>query len=128
MAWRGAVVVRRTGPTNIVLRKLIRKLKKAANEHNAPIWDYVAELLGRPARKRVVVNVSRINRYAEVGETVIVPGKVLGAGTLEKPVNVAAFSFSFSAAEKIKQAGGRVMSIEDLLKENPKGSGVRVIA
>ncbi len=121
-------MVRRTGPTNIVLRKLIRRLKKAANEYDAPIWDYVAELLNRPTRKRIVVNISRINRYAEVGETVVVPGKVLGAGTIEKPVNVAAFSFSFSAAEKIKHAGGRVMSIEDLLKENPKGSGVRVIA
>lgn len=121
-------MARSTGPTNIVLRKLIRRLRKAANEHGAPIWDYVAELLSKPARKRVVVNLSRINRYTEVGETVIVPGKVLGAGSIEKPVSVAAFSFSFSAVEKIRRAGGRVMTIEDLLKENPKGSGVRVIA
>ncbi len=120
-------MVKRTGPTNIVLRKLIRRLRKAANEYDAPIWDYVAELLSRPARRRVVVNISRINRYAREGETVVVPGKVLGAGNLSKKVTIAAFSFSESALMKIKLAGGKAISIEDLIQENPRGSGVRVI-
>ncbi|MCC6015029.1 MAG: 50S ribosomal protein L18e, partial [Desulfurococcaceae archaeon] len=86
--------MRRTGPTNIVYRKLIRELRKTANAYNARVWDRVAELLGRPARRRVRVNVSKINRYARPGEYVVVPGKVLGAGTLEKSVIVAAVSFS----------------------------------
>ena len=121
-------MARRTGPTNIVLRKLVRKLKKAANENNAPIWDYVAELLSRPTRRRVVVNVSRIERYAKEGETIVVPGKVLGAGTLTKKVTVAAYAFSESALLKIRAAGGKAITIEDLIRENPKGSGVRVMA
>lgn len=119
--------MRRTGPTNIVLRKLITQLKKEANKNDAPIWDYVAELLSRPARKRPVVNVSRIERYANDGETIVVPGKVLGAGNLTKKVTVAAASFSEKAILKIKAAGGKVMTIEDLIRENPKGSGVRVM-
>ncbi len=119
--------MRRTGPTNYVWRKTIRILRKAANQHKARIWRYVAELLERPARRRVVVNVSKINRYTKPGETVVVPGKVLGAGIIDHPVTVAAMAFSASAVEKIKAAGGRVMHILDLLNENPKGSGVRII-
>lgn len=119
--------MRRTGPTNYVLRLTIRRLRKAAHENKAPVWKYVAELLQRPARRRVVVNVSKINRYSRENEVVVVPGKVLGAGTVDHPVTVAAIAFSRSAAEKIKSAGGRVMHILELIEENPRGSGVRVI-
>ncbi len=120
--------MRRTGPTNIVVRKLIRSLRKAARENEAPVWSYVAELLGKPSRKRVVVNISRIERHASEGDSVVVPGKVLGAGELSKKVTVAALSFSETAIQKIKDAGGRALTIEDLILENPKGKGVRVIA
>ncbi len=119
--------MRRTGPTNYVWRKTIRLLRKYARQHKAPVWRYVAELLERPSRRRVIVNVSKINRYAKSGEIVVVPGKVLGAGIIEKPVTVAAMAFSASAVEKIKAAGGKVMHILDLLNENPRGSGVRII-
>ncbi len=120
-------MVRRTGPTNITLRKLISILRKASNKYEAPIWDYVADLLSKPARRRPVVNISRIERYARDGEVILVPGKVLGAGILRKRVTVAAFSFSESALLKIRSAGGRAITIEDLIRENPKGSGVRVM-
>ncbi|MCD6085207.1 MAG: 50S ribosomal protein L18e [Desulfurococcales archaeon] len=118
---------KRTGPTNIVLRRLIRELRKYANKYSVPIWDYIAELLERPARRRVAVNISKINRYARDGEVVVVPGRVLGAGFISKPVDVAAVWFSEKAVEKIVAAGGKVMFIGDLIKENPKGSRVRVI-
>ena len=120
--------MRRSGPTNVVLRKLITRLKKEANRNDAAVWKRVAELLSKPARRRPVVNLSRIQRYAEDGETIVVPGKVLGAGTLTKKVTVAAQSFSEKALLKISAAGGRAITIEQLLQENPKGSGVRVMA
>ena len=119
--------MRRTGPTNYVWRFTIRQLRKASRVNGARVWRYVAELLERPRRRRVEVNVSKIERYAKPGETVVVPGKVLGAGNITKPVTVAAMSFSASAIEKIKAAGGRAIHILDLLKENPRGSGVRVL-
>lgn len=118
----------KTGSTNIVLRTLIRDLRKAANSRKAPIWDYVAEMLERPSRRRVVVNVSRLNRVASDGEVLLVPGKVLGSGFIDKKVTVAALSFSLRAVEKIKGAGGSVMSVKELLSNNPGGSGVRVVA
>ncbi len=120
--------MRRTGPTNVVLRKLIRELRKASSQQGVEIWDYVAEMLERPARRRVAVNLSKINRYASQSEYVVVPGKVLGSGVLEKPVVVAALSFSRKALEKIGSAGGTALSIRELVRLNPHGSNVRVIA
>ncbi len=119
--------MKRTGPTNIVLRKLIDELSKAAKSDNAPVWASVAEILARPARRRAEVNLSKINRYANEGEVVIVPGKVLGGGFLEKKVTIAAVTFSETALEKIKASGSRALTIKDLLKENKKVSNIRII-
>jgi len=121
------VRVPRTGPTNITLRTLTRELRKTANQYKAPIWDYVADILERPSRSRVVVNVSKLERVASPNEVVVIPGKLLGAGTINKRVVVAAFSFSPKAVEKVKNAGGQVMSIKDLISINPSGSGVKVV-
>jgi large subunit ribosomal protein L18e len=40
---------------------------------------------------------------------------------------VAAFSFSEGAKEKIEESGGRVLSIRDLMDENPNGKGVKIL-
>ncbi len=117
----------RTGPTNIVARKLIDELYKASKLHQAPAWSRVAELLAKPTRRRPHVNLSKINRYARDGEMVIVPGKVLGAGRLEKKVTIAAFAFSESALEKIKASGSRAITIAEAVRENPRASKVRII-
>ena len=109
--------------TNIILRKTLDELKKT----KSPFWMRVHELLSRPSRKRIVVNVSKINRYASDGDIVVVPGKVLGAGEINKKVKVAAFSFSYSAIEKIHEAGGETIHILELVKENPKGKGLKII-
>ena len=120
-------VTKRTGPTNIIVRKTIRELKKAANKNKAPIWDYIAELLNRPTRLRYEVNISKINRHTRPGDVVVVPGKVLGAGKLNHPVTVAAIAFSEQALQKIKAAGGRAIHILHLIEENPRGSNVKII-
>lgn len=116
-----------TGPTNPYLRSLIDRLRKASIEGNGKIWKRAAELLSRPRRKRIEVNLSRIERYSKVGDTIIVPGVVLASGTLTKPVKIAAWKFSGNAEEKILKVKGKAMSIDELLEKNPKGSNVRII-
>jgi len=74
-----------------------------------------------------VVNISKIARYTEKNDTVVVPGKVLAAGELTEPVTVAALGFSSRAKEKIEEAKGRALSIDELVEENPSGSGVRIL-
>ena len=110
--------------TNIVLRKTLNALWKS----KAPAYRRAYEILSRPRRKRVAVNISKINRYTQPNDVVLVPGKVLGAGALEHPVTIAAFSFSYTAKEKIESVGGRAIHILQLLHENPQGRGVKIIA
>jgi len=117
-----------TGPTNVELRMLIRFLRKAGKEFNAPIWKRVAEMLEKPTRQRVEVNLHKINRYANEGDYVVVPGKVLGSGVLTKKVVVAAWRFSKAAREKILAVGGEAITIPELVRRNKKGSGVKVLA
>ncbi len=116
-----------TGPTNPSVIRLINLLEKTARINNAKIWRRVAEILRRPRRRRVAVNVWKLGKYAEGSTAIIVPGVVLGYGKLNKPVKVAALKFSSKAREKIIEAGGKVLTIENLIRENPKGSGVRII-
>lgn len=113
--------------TDIVLRKLVVYLRTVARKNKAPIWRAVAEELEKPRRKRRAVNVGRINRYTKPGDVVVVPGKVLGAGILDHPVTVAAYRFSELALEKIRSAGGRAITIKQLVSEYPSGSGVKII-
>ena len=103
------------GSTNIIKRKLIRELKKLSRETGRRFWRRVAEELSSPRRRRRAVNISRINRYAKEGEVVIVPGKVLGAGVLEKKVTVLAESFSEKAYNKIIEAGGKPILLSEVL-------------
>ncbi len=119
--------MKRTGPTNPYLRGLIIDLEIAARKQDAPVWKRVAEMLSKPTRKRVEVNVGKINKLVEDGSTVVVPGKVLGSGTITKKVTVAAWRFTPAARTKIEAAGGRAISIYELLRENPKGSGVVIV-
>lgn len=119
-------MVKRTGPTNPYLKQLIEKLKKKSIELNAPIWNTIASKLGTPSRKRIEVNLLKIDRHTENGDTVIVPGVVLAEGRLTKQVSIAAWRFSPSAIKKIKDKG-KIMTIEDLLQENPRGSNVKII-
>jgi len=113
--------------TNPELIKLIRLLRKKARENKATIWRDLAERLAKPRKRRIAVNISRINRYTKENDEVVVPGKVLGAGSLDHPVKVAAFAFSEQARMKISKAKGKCISIPELIEMNPKGSKVKII-
>lgn len=119
--------MRQSKSTNPQLIHLIRFLRKQSGKNDAPVWKEVADRLAKARRKRISVNVSRLNRYADDQETVVIPGKVLGAGRVDNPITVAAFSFSEKAKRKIRDARGNTLSILQLAKENPKGSNIKII-
>ena len=114
--------------SNPRLQELIADLKSAARSENAGVWRDVAARLEKPRRTHAEVNLGEIERYAdeESGETVVVPGKVLGSGVLRKEVTVAAVDFSGTAETKIERAG-EAIRLEEAVAENPAGSNVRVI-
>ncbi|MGB9714139.1 MAG: 50S ribosomal protein L18e [Candidatus Bathyarchaeales archaeon] len=119
--------MKETKKTNPELIGLIRFLKKQSRENKANIWRDIAEELSKPRRKSIAVNLSRLNRHTQKNETIVVPGKVLGAGKIDHAITVAAFAFSETAKEKIKAAKGRCLSLLELAKKNPKGSNVKII-
>ena len=113
---------------NQELRELLIRLRKASHSHEAPVWGAVAARLDRGRHRTAPVNVGHLDRLTEPQETVVVPGKLLAGGELHKPLTVAAFQFSEAARTKIHAAGGHAVSIDDLLKSAPNGSGVRLFA
>jgi large subunit ribosomal protein L18e len=113
--------------TNPQINQLIKILKEKAYQEETPIWKDLARRLEKPTRNQAEVNISRINRHTSEDEIVLVPGKVLGSGTLDHKVQVAALDFSKQAEEKIIGAGGKCLDINLLVEENPQGSGIRII-
>ena len=120
-------MVKPTGPTNPELRKLIDELRKKSYEIGSPFLCTLADKLEKPRRKRIEVNLSRIQRYARENEIIVVPGVVLGDGEIKKPVIIAAWKFSKASKEKIEKCGGKAISIRELVNENPFGSNVRIM-
>jgi len=114
----------RTGPMNYQLQQLLQALESKAQE--SKFWKRVVEDLKKPTRQRREVNVFKIEQYAQDGETILVPGKVLSVGELNKKVNVAALNFSTEARRKI-MVKGNVLTIQELLQQNPEGKKVRIL-
>ena len=120
-------MVQRTGPTNPITVELIQELKKKAIEQNVLLWKRIAEDLERPTRNRRAVNLSRINRFTQENEVVVVPGKVLGTGALDHKITISAFQFSEGALDKLNKAGSKIISLQELSNQDPKGKKIRII-
>ena len=120
-------MTKKINKTNPVLISLIQDLKKQSNEKDIPLWKDIAKRLEKSSRNWPEVNLDRINKYTNDKETALIPGKVLSDGTLTKKITIAAWSFSEKSLEKIKKAGGKSMSIDELVKSNPKGENIRIL-
>ncbi|HEX7514461.1 MAG TPA: 50S ribosomal protein L18e [archaeon] len=117
----------KTEKANPQLKLLIEKLKANAREHQADVWKEVARRLEAPSNNYAKVNLSRLNRHTNSGDVVIIPGKVLGAGSIDHPISVSALNFSANARLKLLAASGTVMTIDEILDRSPKGSNVKII-
>ena len=92
-----------TGPTDPNTMATIVAFKKKKEK----FYLRLARHLAKPARSKSAVNVTKIQRSAMQHEAVAVPGRVLGAGSINKPVTVYALHFSKAARAKITKAGGK---------------------
>ncbi len=120
-------MTKRTGPTNPELSQLILELRKQSALKQVKLWKRIADDLEMPTRKKRIINVSRINRYTQPNEVIIVPGKVLGSGSLNHNLTVAAFAFSDTAKHVIENAKGSCLTIQELIKKNPEGKKIRIM-
>ena len=67
---------------------------------------------------------NRIKQLTKENDIVVFPGKVLGTGTVSHKITLCSFSISNSAAAKVLENGGKLISHTDLIKQNPTGKGV----
>jgi large subunit ribosomal protein L18e len=116
-----------TRKTNQALVTLIGDLKDHSRSTGSALWRDVAARLEKSRSNWAEPNLSRLSRHAVDEDIVFVFGKLLGSGDVLGKPNVAAYSVSSGARSKIEAAGGRVMSIRELMDENPKGKGVRIL-
>jgi large subunit ribosomal protein L18e len=119
--------MKQTGPTNPLLQDLIGELKKRSIEQSAKLWKRVAIDLEKPSRNRRIVNLSRISRYTQENDVIIVPGKVLGSGDLSHKLTISAYQFSDQAKDKIEKAGSKIITLLELSKQKPNGKKIKII-
>jgi large subunit ribosomal protein L18e len=112
-----------SGPSNIEKRMLARRLWKTQK----PIYRDVSKRLMAPARNRVEKNLGDLNRITNDGDVIVVPGKILGDGTLSKSITIACYAISKSAVKKLEASNTKRMTIDELVEKYPEGKGVRII-
>ena len=98
-------------------QQLITELRKTAIEQETSLYKRLASDLAKPSRQRRTVNLFSIEKHAADGETVVIPGKVLGEGDLTKKVTVVALTFSETAKEKINKKG-KTLTLHEFM-QNP---------
>ena len=105
---------------------MVKDLKQASKKNEAPIWSRLADLALKPSSSRRVVNLTRISKTTKDNDILFVPGKVLGTGNLSHKITLSSFSMSVTAAKKIIQTGGSIITYSDMIKKYPTGKGVTI--
>ena len=106
---------------------MLKVLKKASKEKDAPIWAKVADYVQKSRSNQKIVNLTKIDETTEDGNAILITGKVLGTGNISHKVSVSSFSISNSAAKKIKNSGGEVLKFSEMIEKFPTGKGVKII-
>ncbi len=111
---------KKTNPELVETAKLITKNTE---------WSAlgIVEYLTSSTRKMPEMNLAKINLHCEQGDTVVIPGKVLGTGNITKKIKICAFNFSKQALDKLKEKKCEIMTINEEIKKNPKATGLRVL-
>lgn len=107
--------------TNPALAETIR----AASRHTP--WLPLAKRLAGSTRRYASVNLAKIEKTTTIGDTILIPGRVLSAGEVSKKIRVCALGFSESAREKLNKTKSEAVSIIEEIKINPKAQGLKII-
>lgn len=90
-------------------------------------WIETANELSKPRRLFNNMNLETINSLVKEGESVIVPGKVLSKGDINKKIKIIALNFSEKAKQKISNNKGEINYIIEEIKKNPNANGLRLL-
>ena len=90
-------------------------------------WMKVAQKISGARRKYDSVNLKNIDLKTKEGDTIVVIGKVLGSGEINKKVRVCALGFSESARSKLKKAKCEAVTILEEINKNKNAEGVKIL-
>jgi len=114
----GKQVTRKNNPELVETILLAKKHAK---------WVEVAGLLSSPRANMINLNLDYINEKAKEGDIILVAGKVLSQGELNKKIKVVALGFSKMAKEKISKSKGEISTIFEEIKKNPDAKGIKIL-
>jgi len=104
--------------------RLVKTIFVAKKNKN---WLWVAGILSGPRRKRINMNIGEINEKSREGNRVVVPGKVLSQGEINKKIKIVALGFSEKAKDKLLKAGCEICNISEEIEKNPNAKGVKIL-
>lgn len=116
--------------------KIENQLKKKTNSDlvetivlckKNPKWNEVASILSGPSRNRANKNLEEIERESKEGEVILIPGKILSGGELNKKIKIIGFGFSQGAIEKLKKNKIEYTFISEEVKKNKDAKGVKIL-
>lgn len=111
--------VERKSNKELVETILAAKKKKA--------WFEVSAILSGPRRKITSLNLGEMNEKAKEGDVIVVPGKVLSQGEINKKIKIVALGFSKKAKEKLEKAKVPFLTILEEIKKNPDAKDLKVM-
>lgn len=85
----------------------------------------LSKKLSSPRSNHTSINLDALDKVD--GDKVVVVGKVLGSGDIDKKKTICALGFSQQAKKKLKKAGCEVKSIKDEIEKNKELKGVKII-
>jgi len=106
---------------NIELIETISLAKKNPN------WIEIAHLLSKPTKQRICLNLEKINNFSKEKETIVVPGKVLSPGEINKKIKIVAFGFSNKTKEKLTKLKIPFSYLIDEIKENSEARDLKIL-
>jgi large subunit ribosomal protein L18e len=101
---------------NLQTQKLVENLYKLSKDKKKDVYATVAKMLESPTRNQTSKNLFNLQNmtYIVDGDIIVIPGKVLGVGNLEKKITIYAVGISESAKKKYKG----VKTMQDFCKDN----------
>ncbi len=90
-------------------------------------WIEVASVLASLSKNKAILNLDYVNKNAKEGDIIVVPGKVLSMGELDKKIKVVALNASKTAVEKINNAKSTFLTILEEIKLNPDAKGIKIL-
>lgn len=92
-----------------------------------PAWLKLTKLLSQSTKRQSSINLGDIDKQTSMGDTVLVPGRVLGVGEITKKIRICSFGISEEALERLAKTRSEWCNILDEIKKNPKAEGIKII-